>query len=110
MSNITKNHKIGIFTIFIASALVLGTITASGFESAFASNSNSHGHDKSDKFNGHHHDGKKRSGNAADQEIEQSQASSQSSLCISGVVTALCGNNIGFQFGINTGNNALGQQ
>ena len=110
MSNITKNHKIGIFTIFIASALVLGTITVSGFDSAFATNRGSDSHDdKSNGFNGHF-DGKKRSGSAADQSIEKPQSSSQNALCITGVAQALDCNNVGFQLDINTGNNALGQQ
>jgi hypothetical protein len=110
MSNITKNHKVGIFAVFIASALMLGTISVTGFDSAFANNGNSQGSDKSDGFTGHSDKDNKDKDNAADQEIEQAQFNSQSSQCITGLVSALCGNNIGLQLGINTGNNALGQQ
>ncbi|MDQ4072991.1 MAG: hypothetical protein M3162_01665 [Thermoproteota archaeon] len=57
---------------------------------------------------------KKKSGkfkqNEASQEILQSQSSSQSSTCVSGVASVLCGNNLNFQIQANTGNNALGQR
>ncbi|MBA3749857.1 MAG: hypothetical protein H0X03_03005 [Nitrosopumilus sp.] len=36
MSNITKTHKVGIFVIFIVSALMLGTISVVGIDSAYA--------------------------------------------------------------------------
>jgi len=39
MSNITKNHKVGIFAIFLASALLMGTISVTGIDSAFANKS-----------------------------------------------------------------------
>ena len=110
MSNITKNHKVGIFAIFLASAFMLGTISVSGFDSALATNGNSHGSDKSDGFTGHSDRDNKDSDNAADQSIEQPQFNSQSSQCITGLISALCGNNIGLQLDVNTGNNALGQQ
>ncbi len=90
MSNITKNQKVGIFAIFIASALMLGTISVVGIDSAYA--------------------GGKKKYNESEQSIEQPQSSSQSSQCISGVVSLLDCNNLGFQFDINTGNNALGQE
>ena len=89
MSNITKNHKIGIFAIFLASAFMLGTISVSGFDSALAKSS---------------------SDNAADQSIEQPQFSKQNSQCITGVLQVLDCNNVGLQLDLNTGNNALGQQ
>ncbi len=97
MSNITKNHKVGIFAIFIASALMLGTISVSGIDSAFA------GGDK--KY--------KSSGNEAEQEIEQSQVSKQDSQCVNAgtvVVTALDCNNIALQLQANLGSNAIGQE
>ncbi len=88
MSNITKNHKVGIFAIFIASALMLGTISVSGLDSAFA----------------------KSSSNEAEQEIEQQQFSSQDSQCISGETTDDSCNNVAVQLQANFGNNALGQE
>jgi hypothetical protein len=93
MSNITKNHKVGIFAIFIASALMLGTISVVGLDAAYAGG-------------GH---GKKKS-NDADQAIEQPQFSSQSSQCVSGIISLVDCNNVALQFDINTGNNALGQR
>jgi hypothetical protein len=89
MSNITKNHKVGIFAIFIASALMLGTSSVVGLDSAFATK-------------GKHND--------ADQAIEQAQSSSQSSQCVSGVISLIDCNNVGVQAALNLGNNALGQQ
>ena len=89
MSNITKNHKVGIFAVFIASALMLGTISITGLDSAFAKSS---------------------SDNAADQSIEQPQFSKQNSQCVTGVISLVDCNNIGLQLDLNTGNNALGQQ
>ncbi len=94
MSNITKNHKVGIFAIFIASALMLGTISVSGIDSAFATKH-------------------KSSGNEAEQEIEQSQFSSQDSQCVNAatvVVSAANCNNVAAQLNLNTGSNAIGQQ
>ncbi len=88
MSNITKNNKIGIFAIFIASALMLGTISVSGLDSAFA----------------------KSSSNEAEQEIEQQQFSSQDSQCISGEDTTNSCDNLAVQLNLNTGNQALGQE
>ncbi|MBA3749951.1 MAG: hypothetical protein H0X03_03500 [Nitrosopumilus sp.] len=94
MSNITKNQKVGIFAIFIGSALMLGTISVVGIDSAYAGGS---------------HHGKKKS-NEAEQSISQPQFSSQSSACFSGGVSVLCGNNAAIQLNLNTGNNVLGQQ
>jgi hypothetical protein len=90
MSNITKNHKIGIFAVFLASAFMLGTITVSGLDSAFAKKSSAD--------------------NAADQSIEQPQFSKQDSQCVTGVLQLLDCNNVALQLDLNTGNNALGQQ
>ncbi len=89
MSNITKNQKVGIFAIFIASALMLGTISVVGIDSAFATK-------------GKH--------NEAEQSIEQPQFSSQSSTCSSDGITLVSCNNAALQLNLNTGNNALGQQ
>jgi len=47
--------------------------------------------------------------NKAKQSIEQSQSSSQNSLCVSGGNTAFSCNNLSFQDQFNSGNNALGQ-
>ncbi len=89
MSNITKNHKVGIFAIFIASALMLGTISVVSLDTAFAT---------------------KGKNNEAEQEIEQDQSSRQSSQCVSGVISLIDCNNVGVQAALNLGNNALGQQ
>ena len=53
---------------------------------------------------------KKKSGNVAQQAIEQSQASVQNALCVSGSGTFVSCNNLSFQNQKNTGNNALAQQ
>ena len=87
MSNITKNHKVGIFAMFIAAALV-GSVVSFGDNMAFAT--------------GKH--------NEAEQEIEQGQASEQNGQCVSGDFTALCGNNFNLQLQEQLGNLALGQQ
>ncbi len=121
MSNITKSHKAGIFAVFIASALMLGTISASGIDSALATSSNSQKldnsgkSDKADKSDRHsdHNDGKKKSNNDAEQEIEQTQVSKQSSSCVNSgtvVVSTLCGNNVAIQLNANLGSNSLGQE
>ena len=115
MSNIKKNHKVGIFEIFIASALMLGTISVSGIDTALAANSNSQKLENSDKPYKHsdHKDGKKKSNNDAEQEIEQAQASKQSSQCVNSgtnvTSTENC-NNVAIQLNNNTGSNAIGQQ
>jgi hypothetical protein len=92
MSNITKNHKVGIFAIFIASALMLGTISVSGLDSAFATK-------KGSSSNGE-----------VEQEIEMSQAIKQDSQCITGVISTLDCNNIALNLQANLGNQAAGQQ
>ncbi|NOJ32906.1 MAG: hypothetical protein DA329_12290 [Candidatus Nitrosocosmicus sp.] len=70
MSNITKNYKVGIIAMFIATALI-GFIVAFGDNYAYAG-------------------GKKKS-NDAEQEIEQGQANEQNAQCISGEFTLLGG-------------------
>ena len=89
MSNITKTHKVGIFAIFVAAALI-GSVVAFGDNYAYAG-------------------GKKKS-NDSEQEIEQGQASEQNAQCVSGTVTVISCNNLGFQFQNNKGNLALGEQ
>ncbi len=96
MSNITKNHKVGIFAIFLASALLMGTISATGIDSAFA--------------------------NESDQKIEQENEIEQDSFCVdAGAGTAAPGNgpnrgssegncnNMALALNYNTGNIASGQ-
>jgi hypothetical protein len=85
---------VGIFAVFIASALMLGTISVSGIDSAFAS--------------------KDRGGdNEAEQEIEQAQVSKQDSQCVNAgavVISALDCNNVALQLQANLGSNGLGQE
>ncbi len=109
MSNITKNHKVGIFAIFIASALMLGTVSVSGFDSAFAGDSKDKDKHES-KYRESNSYKNKNNDNEAEQEIEQSQFSSQDSQCISGNTTLFSCNNIAVQLNNNTGNQALGQE
>jgi hypothetical protein len=87
MSNITKNHKVGIFTMFIAAALV-GSVVAFGDNMAFATKKH----------------------NDAEQEIEQEQENEQNAQCVSGDFSLLCGNNVNLQLQDQLGNLALGQQ
>jgi hypothetical protein len=110
MSNITKNHKVGIFAVFIASALMLGAISVSGIDSAFATSTNSQKSSNSDRSD----DRDNRSNeNEGEQEIEQTQVSKQSSSCNNSgavVVSALCGNNVAIQLNANLAGNTLGQE
>jgi hypothetical protein len=53
---------------------------------------------------------KNKGGNVAQQAIEQSQASVQNALCVSGSGTFVSCNNLSFQNQENSGNNALAQQ
>ena len=106
MSNITKNHKVGIFAVFIASALMLGTISVSGFDTAFATKDKEKDHEYEKK---HDYKGKDRD-NGVEQEIEMNQAIKQDSQCVTGVASALCGNNVGLNLQFNTGQQAAGQQ
>ena len=54
--------------------------------------------------------GKHKKSNEAQQGISQLQALKQASSVSSGGDTLLSGNNLGFLFNLNEGNNALGQQ
>ncbi len=90
MSNITKNYKVGIFTMFIAAALI-GSVVAFGDNMAYAG-------------------GKHKKSNDAEQAIEQDQESKQNAQCVSGDFTLLCGNNVNLQLQEQLGNLALGQQ
>jgi hypothetical protein len=113
MSNITKNHKVGIFAVFIASALMLGTISVSGLDSAFATDykEKDREHDYKEKDREHDYKGKDKSKDSeVEQEIEMNQAIKQDSQCITGVISALCGNNVGLNLQANLGNQAAGQQ
>ncbi len=94
MSNITKNHKVGIFAIFLASALLMGTISATGIDSAFA--------------------------NKSDQKIEQETNIDNDSFCVDASSAAPgngpnrgpledC-NNMALALNYNTGNIAGGQK
>jgi hypothetical protein len=87
MSNITKNHKIGIFAMFIAAALI-GSVVAYGDNYAYAT----------------------KKGNDAEQEIEQGQANAQNAPCVSGVFTITGCNNVGLMFQDKEGDLALSQQ
>jgi len=107
MSNITKTNNMGLLAVFIAASLFLGTFAVIGTDAAFADKKDKDGKDK---------DGKKKHGkkkvkiNEADQVIAQPQSSTQSSTCISGLVSAVNCNNIAAQLDLNLGNNALGQR
>ena len=87
MSNITKNYKVGLFTMFIAAALI-GSVVALGDNMAFATKKH----------------------NDAEQEISQEQESEQNAQCVSGDFSLLCGNNVDLQLQTQLGNLALGQQ
>jgi hypothetical protein len=92
MTSITKTHKVGLFAMFIAAALIGSVIAFSDDNMAYAG--------------GKHH----KKSNDAEQAIEQGQSSSQGAQCVSGDVTFISCNNLGFQFQNNEGNLALGQQ
>ncbi len=85
-----KNHKVGIFAIFIASALAASIATFDD-NVAFAAD-------------------KKKSGNEGQQIDEQGQYVSQGAQCVSGEAIIFACNNLGIQLQNNEGNNALGQQ
>ena len=95
MSNITKNHKVGIFAVFIASALMLGTISVSGLDSAFAT-------EYKHKY--------KKGSDSIEQEIEMNQAIKQNSFCLTGVISVVDCNNVGLNLQFNTGDQTAGQQ
>ena len=87
MSNITKNHKVGIFAIFVAAALI-GSVVAFGDNNmAFATKKH----------------------NDSEQEIEQGQSNEQNAQCVSGEITFISCNNLGFQFQDNEGSIAGAQ-
>jgi hypothetical protein len=95
---------------------MLGTISVSGIDSAFAGGDKDK-HDSKDKdkndYKGKSNDNKKSNNNGAEQSIEQTQVSKQSSSCEdsgAAVVSTLNCNNVGLQLNLNTGNNAIGQQ
>ena len=88
MSNITKTHKVGIFAMFIAAALIGSVVAFGDNTAAFAT----------------------KKGSNAEQEIEQEIESEQDAVCVSGTVTAISCNNLGFQFQNNQGELVLGQQ
>ena len=74
MSNITKTHKVGIFAIFIAAALI-GSVVAFGDNMAYA--------------------GGKKKHNDSEQEIEQEQTNKQNAQCVTGTISLLDCNNVG---------------
>jgi hypothetical protein len=89
---------------------MLGTISVSGFDSAFATDSKDKDkHDSKDRE--YDYKGKDKSKDSeVEQEIEMNQAIEQDSQCISGVASVLCGNNVGLNLQANLGNQAAGQQ
>jgi hypothetical protein len=90
MSNITKTHKVGLFAMFIAAALI-GSVIAFDDNMAYAG-------------------GKHKKSNDAEQEIEQEQVNEQSGQCVTGTISLIDCNNVGLLFQDNTGNLALGQR
>jgi hypothetical protein len=88
MSNITKNHKIGIFAMMFIAAALIGSVVTFGDNMAFAT--------------GKH--------NEAEQGIEQEQDSEQNAQCVSGEITFASCNNVGIQLQEQLGDLALGQQ
>jgi hypothetical protein len=90
MSNITKTHKVGLFAMFIAAALI-GSVIAFDDNMAYAG-------------------GKHKKSNDAEQEIEQGQSNEQSGQCVTGTISLINCNNVGLQLQGNDGNLALGQQ
>ena len=89
MSNITKTHKVGIFAMFIAAALIGSVVAIGDNTEAFAT---------------------KKKGNDVEQAIEQGQASEQNAQCVSGEFTLAGCNNVGLMFQFQDGNIAGGQQ
>jgi hypothetical protein len=87
MSNITKTHKVGIFTIFIAAALI-GSVVAFGDNMAFGTKKH----------------------NDSEQEIEQEQTNKQNGQCVTGTISLLNCNNVGLGLQFQDGNIAAGQQ
>jgi hypothetical protein len=89
MSNITKTHKIGLFAMFIAAALIGSVIAFDNNGVAFATKGKS---------------------NESEQEIEQGQSNEQNGQCVSGIATLAGCNNVGLMFQNQKGNIAGGQQ
>ena len=89
MSNITKTHKVGLFAMFIAAALIGSVIAFDDNGVAFATKGKS---------------------NESEQEIEQGQSNEQNGQCVSGIATLAGCNNVGLQFQDQDGNIAGGQQ
>jgi hypothetical protein len=89
MSNITKTHKVGLFAMFIAAALIGSVIAFDNNGVAFATKGKS---------------------NESEQEIEQGQSSEQNGQCVSGTISLIDCNNVGLQFQDQDGNIAGGQQ
>jgi len=87
MSNITKTHKVGLFAMFIAAALI-GSVITFGDNMAFATKKH----------------------NDSEQEIEQDQENEQNAQCVSGDFTLAGCNNVGLMFQFQDGNIAAGQQ
>ena len=90
MSNITKTHKVGLFAMFIAAALI-GSVIAFDDNMAYAG-------------------GKHRKSNDSEQEIEQGQSNEQSGQCVTGTISLINCNNVGLQLQGNDGNIAGAQQ
>ena len=88
MSNITKNHKFGIFAMMFIAATLIGSVVTFGDNMAFATKKH----------------------NDAEQDIEQEQENEQNAQCVSGEFTLASCNNVGLLFQNNEGNLALGQQ
>ncbi len=89
MSNLTKNQKVGIFSIFIAAALI-GSVVSFGDNMAYA--------------------GGKKKHNDSEQEIEQAQSNKQNGQCVTGTISLLDCNNVGLGLQFQDGNIAAGQQ
>jgi len=89
MSNITKTHKVGLFAMFIAAALIGSVIAISGDNMVFAT---------------------KKKINESEQEIEQGQSNTQDGQCVSGVATLGGCNNVGLMFQLQDGNIVGAQQ
>jgi cell division protein FtsL len=89
MSNITKTHKVGLFAMFIAAALIGSVIAISGDNMVFAT---------------------KKKINESEQEIEQGQSNTQDGQCVSGVATLGGCNNVGLLFQNQKGNIVGAQQ
>lgn len=90
MSNLTKNHKVGMFAIFIAAALITSVATI-GDNMAFAG-------------------GKNKKSNDLEQEIEQEQSNEQNAQCVSAEFTLASCNNLSVQLQNQLGNLAAAQQ